>query len=80
MRASRKVPAEERPTKITASGLQAAREAAGLTREELAELSNSSVGVIAGIENGGRYHLLTISRASSGLPPPHNDLRFIRDE
>jgi len=78
MRASSKLPSEERPTKYTASGFQAAREAAGMTQAEVAEASGYSVGLIAAIESGALYHTLTISRAAGVIPGC--DLRLIRDE
>jgi hypothetical protein len=80
MRASSKLPSEERPMRITASGFQQARINAGMSIEELAVASNCNPGLIARIEGGGRVHMLSISWASSGLPAPHNDLRQIRDE
>jgi|SRR5215208_359956 len=80
MRASSKLPSEQRPMRITASGLQQARLNASMSVQELAVASNCSPGLIAQIEAGARVHLLSISRASSGLPAPHNDLRQIRDE
>jgi len=78
MRASSKLPSERRPIKYTASGFQQAREAAGLSQAQVAEIAGYSVGVIAQIENGQRLHSLTISRASSAIPG-HN-LAEIRDE
>jgi Helix-turn-helix len=77
-RASSKLPSEERPTRYTASGFQAARELAGMTQAEVAEISGYPVGVIAGIERGGTYHTLTVSRAASAIPG--HDLSQIRDE
>jgi DNA-binding XRE family transcriptional regulator len=78
MLASSKLPSEERPTKYTASGFRAAREAAAMTVDEVAALCGYSRGVILGIENGGTYHTLTISRAASMIP--NHNLSLIRDE
>jgi DNA-binding XRE family transcriptional regulator len=78
MRASSRLPTEQRPIKYTASGFQQAREDAGLTRGEVAEISGYSVGVIAQIEAGYPFHTLTVSRASSAIP--NHDLAEIRDE
>jgi DNA-binding XRE family transcriptional regulator len=78
MLASSKLPSEERPTKYTASGFRAAREAAAMTVDEVAALCGYSRGVILGIENGGTYHTLTISRAASVIP--NHNLSLIRDE
>jgi len=77
-RASSKLPSEERPTKYTASGFRAAREAAAMTVDEVAALCGYSRGVIVGIENGGTYHTLTISRAASVIL--NHNLSLIRDE
>src|SRR5918994_1261206 len=77
MRASSKLPMDERPTRMTASGPQAARGAAGMTVEQLAEASNCSAGLIRSAEAGALLHVGLISRASCGLPPPFNDLRLI---
>ena len=78
MRATQKVPAQERPTYYRAVGLQAAREAAGMTQAEVADLCGYSVGVIASMEAGTAYHTASISRAASVIPG-HN-LSLIRDE
>ena len=78
MLASSKLPSEERPTKYTASGFRAAREAAAMTVDEVAALCGYSRGVILGIENGDTYHTLTISRAASVIP--NHNLSLIRDE
>jgi ribosome-binding protein aMBF1 (putative translation factor) len=80
MRASSKLPSEQRPMRITASGLRPARLAAGMSVAELAAASNCDPGLIAMIEAGRRGHMLSISWASSGLPAPFNNLAEIRDE
>lgn len=78
MRASSKLPTAMRPTHYTAPGLRAAREAAGMTIEEVAELSGYGVGVIASLEAGHPHHTVSISRVASVIPG-HN-LAEIRDE
>ena len=49
-----------------------------MTVDEVAALCGYSRGVILGIENGGTYHTLTISRAASVIP--NHNLSLIRDE
>jgi hypothetical protein len=78
MRASSTLPIEERPTRCQAPGLQAARLAAGMSIEQVAEISGYGAGVVRAAENGAVYHWGTISRISSAIPG-HN-LRLIRDE
>jgi len=78
MMASSKLPTEERPTFYTAPGLQAAREAAGMTVEQVAALCGYSAGVVSLMEAGTAYHSVTVSRVSSVIPG--HDLSLIRDE
>lgn len=78
MMASSKLPTEERPTYYTAPGLQAAREAAGMAVEEVADLCGYSPEVVSSMEAGKPYHSVTISRVSSAIPG--HDLSLIRDE
>ena len=49
-----------------------------MTVDEVAALCGYSRGVIVGIENGGTYHTLTISRAASVIL--NHNLSLIRDE
>jgi ribosome-binding protein aMBF1 (putative translation factor) len=78
-RASSKLPSEERPTRYRAVGLQAAREAAGMTVEEVAQACGYPAAVIRSMESGtAEYHTLSISRASSVIP--NHNLSEIRDE
>jgi hypothetical protein len=65
---------------MRAPGLRAARENAGMSIEQLAQASNCSENLIRSAEAGNLMHVGLISRASCGLPAPHNDLRNIRDE
>jgi transcriptional regulator with XRE-family HTH domain len=78
MRASSKLPSEERPTKYVASGLQAAREAASMTIQEVADACGYDPGTIASMERGAPYHTVSISRVSSVIEG--HDLSQIRDE
>ena len=78
MRASSKLPTEERPTKYVSVGLQAAREVAGMTVEEVASACGYNPGVIAQMERGIPFHTGSISRAASVIP--NHDLRLIRAE
>jgi len=78
MLASSKLPTEERPTRYTASGLRAAREAAQMTQQEVGDLCGYGAGVVAAMENGAAYHTTSISRVASVIPG--HDLSLIRDE
>jgi DNA-binding XRE family transcriptional regulator len=78
MQASSKLPAEERPIHTTAPGLQAAREAAGMTREQVAALCGYSVRTVEAMENGTSFHWMSISRVASVIPG--HDLSQIRAE
>ena len=78
MRASEGQPTQSRPTFYQASGLQAARVAAGMTVEEVAELCGYSADVIRAMESGTPFHSVSISRVSSVIP--NHDLSLIRDE
>jgi len=75
---ARKATPELRPTHYPAPGLRAAREAAGLTVEELGERCGYGAGVVAALEAGGTAHSQTISRIAANTGP--HDLRRIRDE
>jgi transcriptional regulator with XRE-family HTH domain len=77
MRASRKVPAQERPTFYLATGLQQARLDAGMSIKEVAAASGYNVGTIRSMESGTAYHSMSISRASSVIEG--HDLSEIRD-
>jgi hypothetical protein len=78
MRASERKPTGERPQRYTASGLQAAREAANMSIEEVASLCGYSPAVITAMESGVPFHTVSISRVSSVIP--NHDLSLIRDE
>lgn len=78
MRASSKLPAQERPTYYRAVGLRQAREAANMTIEQVAALSGYGPEIVRSMENGTAYHTVSISRVSSVIPG--HDLSLIRDE
>ena len=78
MRASSKLPTEQRPIRYQAPGLAAAREAANMSVEEVAELCGYSPGVITAMESGVAFHTVSISRVASVIP--NHDLSLIRDE
>lgn len=78
MGASSKLPTELRPTRYTAPGLQAVREAAGMTVEQVAEACGYGPSVIRAMEAGHLFHTVSISRVASVIPG--HDLSLIRDE
>ena len=78
MAASSKLPMSERPTRLRAPGLRAAREAAGMTVEDVARLCGYGADTIRRMEAGDSYHIGEISRAASVIPG--HDLRLIRGE
>jgi DNA-binding XRE family transcriptional regulator len=78
MKASSKLPTEQRPTRYVAVGLQAAREAASMTQAEVADIAGYNVGVVQQMERGQPFHTVRISRVSSAIPG--HDLSQIRQE
>lgn len=60
-------PLEERAARCEAPGLRWAREAAGMTLEQLAEKAGYSVGVVADIEDGKIVHRMVVSRLAGVL-------------
>jgi ribosome-binding protein aMBF1 (putative translation factor) len=78
LRASRKLPAEQRPAKYSPSGLAEAREAAGVSIEELAQRTGYDASVIRSMEAGEPFHTVSISRVSAALGD--HDLRQVRGE
>jgi Helix-turn-helix domain len=70
MRTTRKVPAQERPTYYRAVGLQAAREAAGMTQAEVADLCGYSVGVYRQYGGGHRVPNRVHQQGRLGDPRP----------
>src|SRR4051794_10713204 len=78
MRASSKLPAQDRPTYYRAPGLQAAREAAGMSIAEVAQACGYGASIVAAMEAGEKFHSMSISRVASVIPG--HDLSQIRDE
>jgi ribosome-binding protein aMBF1 (putative translation factor) len=80
IRASSKLPTEERPTHYAVKGgaLKAARLAAGMSVEQVAARSGYSVGVVESMEASATYHTVSISRVASVIPG--HDLSKIRKE
>lgn len=78
MRNSSKLPTQDRSTYYPAPGLQATREAAGLTQEQLAERAGYALAVVSALENGGTAHTVTISRLAAACGV--HDLRVVRGE
>ena len=78
MRASSKLPMQERPTQCSAPGLRAARLAAGMSLEEVGTACGYGAGLVHAAEEGAVLHLGVISRISSTIPG--HDLRTIRQE
>ena len=78
MAASSRLPTGERPIRYRAVGLRAAREAAGMTVEEVARLCGYGPDMIRRMEDGHPYHTTEVSRAASVIPG--HDLRLIRGE
>jgi ribosome-binding protein aMBF1 (putative translation factor) len=66
---------EGRGGQCHAPGLREAREAAGVTLEELAETTGYTPGQLRSIEDGQRVHRMVVSRISAALGVDHALLR-----
>lgn len=60
-------PLEERAAQCEAPGLRWAREAAGMTLEQLAERAGYTAAVVADIEDGKIVHRMVVSRLAGVL-------------